>query len=196
MLTDDRIIFSNKDDTVRILDPDTKEVRLVVQNPVLRYSSFSANGNTPWVLAIEEDHTHNTPSEIRNYVVAINSDTFEVKRIVTHADFYYMPQFNHDGTKVLWLEWNHPDMLFDASELYWADWSNEGISNVRLISGDNQQSVAEPRWGPDGSLFFCQELSEYRRLFRIRPGADEVEEIKLDGLDEAEFGEMRLFEGR
>lgn len=197
VLPDDRIIFSHKDNTVRILDPDTQKVSLVVESPVLRYCGFSANANGPWALAIEEDHTHDTPYEIRNYIVAINTNTFEVKRIVTHADFYYLPQFSHDGTKISWLEWDHPDLLFDASKLYCAAWSSDGtISNVKLISGDNRQSVAEPRWGPDGSLFFCQELSEYRRIFRLRPGAESPEEIRLEGLDEAEFGEARLFEGR
>lgn len=197
VLPDDRIIFSSKDKTVRLLNPDTQEVSLVVEDSVLRYCGFNANATSPWVVAIEEDHTHDTPFEIQNYVVAINTKTSELKRIVAGADFYYNVQFSHDGTKLTWLEWDHPDLPFDAAKLHLADWSPDGtVSNIRLICGDKRESVAEPRWGPDGSLFFCQELAEYRRIFRIRPGGDTPEEIKLDGLDEAEFGEVRLMEGR
>ena len=197
VLPDGRIIFSNKDNTVRILDPDTQEVAALVENPVLRYASFNAHPSSPWVLAIEEDHTHDTPPEIQNYVVAINVETAEVKRIVSGADFYYAPQFSYDGSKLAWLQWNHPDLLFDASELYWTTWDGvDSVGSPHLVAGTQHESVAEPHWGPDGSLFFCQETTGYRRIFRLRTEDNEVTQISVPRLEHAEFGEASLFEGR
>ncbi|KAF4950626.1 hypothetical protein FSARC_13118 [Fusarium sarcochroum] len=196
VLPDDRIIFSNKGDTVHILNPDSKEVSKVIGDPNLRYSNFEANSTSPWVLATQEDHEHDTPDQVRNYIVAINTETAEVKRILDTADFYYEPSFSSDGSRLAWLEWNHPELPFDAARLYSATWHDNGsISGTRLIAGKDREGVAEPRWGPDGSLFFGKEIGEYRRLFRILPGSDEQSEVKLDGLDNAEFGGMRWFQG-
>ncbi|KAK7415525.1 hypothetical protein QQZ08_012323 [Neonectria magnoliae] len=196
VLPDDRIIFSNKDNTIHILSPDTKEVSFLAGSPKLRYSNFDSHPVHPWVLANEEDHEKDTPSEVRNYIVTINTQTGEVKRILDSADFYYTPYFSPDGSKLVWLEWNHPDLPFDAAKLYSASWKSDGsIFNVNLIAGDNRESVAEPRWGPDGSLFFGKETEDYRRLFRIPPGHDEPVEVKVDNLDDSEFGDLRWFQG-
>ncbi|KAF5027110.1 hypothetical protein F66182_775 [Fusarium sp. NRRL 66182] len=196
ILPNDHIIFSSKDNTVHILNPDSGEVSKLTGDPNLRYSNFEANPKSPWVLANQEDHKHDTPDQVRNYIVAINTETTEVKRILGTADFYYEPSFCPDGSKLAWLEWNHPDLPFDAAKLYTASWHvNGSISDVCLIAGKDREGVAEPRWGPDGSLFFGKELGEYRRLFRILPGSDEQREIKLDGLDNAEFGGLRWFQG-
>lgn len=197
ILSDGRIIFSNSDNTVRILDPDTQDVSLLIKAPALRYASFNADANSPWALAIEEDHTVDTPYKIRNYIVAINTLTAEVKRVVSGADFYYTPLFSHDGKKLAWLEWNHPNLPFDAAKLFVAKWNPDGsVSNARLISGGSQQGVGEPRWGLDGTLFFAQEIGNYRQLYSIQPGHDKAIQIELKGLEKAEIGEIGLFEGR
>ncbi|KAH6900440.1 Alpha/Beta hydrolase protein [Thelonectria olida] len=197
VLPDDRIIFSNKDDTVHILNPDTKEVSPLTGASKLRYSDFDANPKDHWVLSNQEDHTIDTPAGVRNYIVAINAQTGEVKRILTSADFYYTPYFSPDGNKLVWLEWNHPDLPFDAAKLYLATWHADGsISNTVLIAGGDREGVAEPRWGPDGSLFFCKEIRGYRKLFRLPPGQNVPTEVQVDSrLDEAEFGEIRWFQG-
>ncbi|KAF4990075.1 hypothetical protein FGRMN_8694 [Fusarium graminum] len=195
ILPDDRIIFSNKGDTVHILDPNSSEVVKLTEDPKLRYSNFEANLASSWVLANQEDHEIDTPEGIRNYVVAINTETAEVKRILDTADFYYEPSFSPDGSKLAWLEWNHPELPFDSARLYTASWHDGSIADIRLIAGKDREGVAEPRWGPDGSLFFGKEIGAYRRLFRLLPGSDEQCEIKIDGLDNAEFGGLRWFQG-
>ncbi|KAH7155652.1 Alpha/Beta hydrolase protein [Dactylonectria estremocensis] len=195
VLLDDRIVFSNKDNTVHILDPDTKSVSALTGSPNLRYSDFDAHPAQPWVLANQEDHEQDTPKQIRNYIVAIDIETKEVKRILDSADFYYTPYFSPDGTKLIWLEWNHPDLPFDAAKLYSATWHDNGsISDFRLIAGEDLEGVAEPRWGPDGSLYFGKEPKGYRRLFRIAPGQNIPVEVQLD-LSKSEIGEIRWFQG-
>ncbi|KOS17885.1 hypothetical protein ESCO_002425 [Escovopsis weberi] len=87
VLSDGRIIFSCEN-SVAILDPDTGEVTVFAKSPHLRYSRLSANTKTPWVLAIEEDHSDgDTAVQIRHRLVAIHGSTGEVKRIAEDADF-------------------------------------------------------------------------------------------------------------
>ncbi|GKT98455.1 dipeptidyl peptidase family member 6 [Fusarium langsethiae] len=197
VLPDDRIILSNKDSTVHIVNPDSMEGFKLTEDPKMRYSNFEANPKCDWVVANQEDHEHDTPDGVRNYIVAINTRTTDtVKRILDTADFYYEPSFSPDGSKLAWLEWNHPELPFDAARLYIATWHDQGsISDIRLIAGKDREGVAEPRWGPDGSLFFGKEIGNYRRLFRIFPGSDEQHEVNVTGLDNAEFGALRWFQG-
>lgn len=194
VLPDGRIIFSNKDNAVYILEPDTAEVTKLTGSPTLRYANFSPEPAGPWVLAVQEDHEHDTPLEVRNYVVAINTDTAEVRRIVAGADFYYTPIFSPDGSTVVWLEWNHPDLPFSAAALRSAAWVGDGvITGSSLMSAG---SAAEPRWGPDGSLFYSAEIGEFRQLFRVLPGKLSTPPVEIKGPVDAELGEITWLQGR
>lgn len=196
-LPDGRIIFTEaSDSSVRVLDPSTGRVDLITQSSILRYAAFNANPMSPWVVAIEEDHTKPGAYDVKNYLVAINTDTKEIKRIISGSDFYYIPEFSFDGTRLAWLEWNHPDMMFKHAQLHHGEWNPDGsVTNITFVTGKNEESVTEPRWGYDGSLFFCREFNDYRQLFRIVPGSDKPEQVALKGLEDAEIGEVSLMEG-
>lgn len=197
VLPSGKIIFSNENDTVQILDPDTQQVSPLLDKHGYRYSSFDSNCQSPWILAIEEHHGDAVLCNVTHHIVAINVTTAEVKRVITGADFYYSPCFSIDGTRVAWLEWDHPGLPFDAAKLFVADWSGSGsINHCRMISGDEHSSTTEPRWGYDGSLFFAQEVRGYRQLFRTPPHSTAPSLLNLTGLEECEFGEVDLIEGR
>ena len=188
VLRDDRIIFSNRDRAVGLLYPDAGTVTVLVQNPVLHYGSFYANPSSSWVLAVEEDRTVDSVEGTKNCVVAIDADSGEVKRILTGADFYFQPRFNAEGTRLSWMQYNRPELPYTDAKLHCADWSQDGsVGNVHLVAGMNHESVAEPRWGPDGSLFFAKEVASHRQLFRILPGSQVHFPIELAGLEKAEF---------
>ena len=194
VLPDDRIIFAARGSSgagVYLLDPSSRKVTpLLPENKVLEYGSFCPNASLPWVLAIEEDSTDPSPRGVQNYIAAINVETGKAHRVVEGADFYFQPRFSHDGTRLSWMQYNHPELPYTDARLHMADWDKGVVRNVRFVAGNKGESVAEPRWGPDGSLFFCKENGEgsYRQLYRIQPGSEEQEHIKLGGLENAEFG--------
>ena len=162
----------------------------------MRYADFDVHPQTPWVLAVEEDHTKPLPAEVRNYVVAINFATGEVRRVIAGADFYSYPRFSPDGTKVAWEQWDHPDLPFRGTKLYWADWRADGaVDNMELVAGDAGECPTEPRWSPDGTLFFAQEKSDFRQLFCKRLGDKGAKQVVLRGLEEAEFGDASFMIG-
>ncbi|KAK7911722.1 hypothetical protein PG985_014203 [Apiospora marii] len=194
-----RVIFSNFSDcSVQILDVDTQKVTgLLEKSESLRYADFAAHPSpdSPWVLAVQEDHTSAAaPDQVRNYVVAIHTSTGEVRRAVEGADFYMYPSFSHDGKKIAWVQWNFPDMPWSGVTVHWADWDDGTVSNVERIAGEEGMTVTEPRWGPDGFLYFCYETSNYRRFYRRRPGGGSAL-LNLKGYEEAEFGSASMFIG-
>ncbi|KAH7029055.1 putative dipeptidyl peptidase IV [Microdochium trichocladiopsis] len=192
-----RLVFSNKaDDSVNVLDADSGSVTKLVHTPKLRYGDFDAHprggdDGQPWVLAVEEDHAvSDVPEKVQNYVVAINTQTGEVKRLASGADLYMYPRFSLDGSKVCWVEWDFPDMPWSGVRLFWADWSGEtgSLSNVEHVAGDAEASATEPRWGPDGYLYYCHETTDWRQIYRRRPGQAEATLIDIKGLEDVEFG--------
>jgi len=177
-------------------------VTTLVESETLRYADLDAHPRvsdgkgTAWVLAVEEDHEKPKPADVRNYVVAVNIETGEVKRIASTADFYMFPRFSPDGKQIVWKQWDHPDMPFTSTEIYWADWKDSGdVHNVEHVAGGKGECVTEPRWSPDGTLFFCGEKTNFRQLFRKKVGETEAAQIKLDGLEDYEFGDASFFIG-
>lgn len=207
-----RIIFSDAKDgnALKVLNVDSGCVSVLRQKSWLRYSDFGVNYASPdnsavdWVLAIEEDHSHPAPKDVKNYVVGVNVRTGEVTRLVTGADFYTNPRFSRDGKWIAWREWNHPDMPWTKSALCWAPVFRKGENESerldvgepsRVAGGKPGEPVGEALWGPDGALYFTHEVegNDWRQMYRAWPGEDaKAEKLHLEGLDEAEIGNCSM----
>ncbi|KAI0134030.1 hypothetical protein BJ170DRAFT_678944 [Xylariales sp. AK1849] len=198
LLSDGRIIFSNfSDNAVYILNVDSGQIKCLIRKGGLRYAAFNAHpGEQPWVLVIEEHHVDDVPGNVTNHIVLIDTETAEVKRIAAGADFYMFPTISYGGKKVCWVEWNFPDMPWTGVKLYWADFNEDGtLEDVELVAGHDRMSVTEPRWGLDGYLYFCQEQTNFRQLYRRRPGDDTAMLLTRDDLGTVEFGLALMFCG-
>ena len=87
--------------------------------------------------------------------------------LVSGADFYSSPTFNPDGTRLAWVQWNHPDMPWDGAQVFVADISimKDGesekleVKNERKIKGEwKKESAVRPQWIDANRLFFfCDE---------------------------------------
>lgn len=202
------VIFSDASDgnAVKVLSVDVGAVRTVVEGtPWLRYAEFAACGPSRWVLAVQEDHSLPEPKDVRNYVVAIDIVSGEVRRLVEGADFYSSPKYSPDGKWVSFRSWNHPDMPWQNSDLRWAqvlgDAKDEGpsLGAVSTVAGGEPgQAVGESAWGLDGALYWTQEGegSDWRQLWRQWPGDGRAAEaLKLKGLEEVEIGDCSMLMG-
>lgn len=195
---DGKLIFADATtNTVFSLDVESGEATPIVSDDSKsRFADFSVHPSDPkWVLAILEDH-HKYP-DVVNTVVAINSSEKKVHTIASGQDFYSDPRFSHDGSKICWKQWDHPDMPWTGNELYVADWSEGKISNATYVAGKaDTESVSQPRWGLDGKLFFACDRTGFYQLYYLEPSSKDPEHIKLDGLEEAEFAAPEWWMGR
>jgi dipeptidyl aminopeptidase/acylaminoacyl peptidase len=106
------------------------------------------------------------------------------KVLVEGADFYSDPIVSPDGTTLAWLQWNHPNMPWDGCELWVGDFDADGsLSDRRKVAGSATESVSQPEWSPDGTLYFIGEETGWWNLYRWRNGSAEP----LHAV-EAEFG--------
>ncbi|HMQ28520.1 MAG TPA: prolyl oligopeptidase family serine peptidase, partial [Acidimicrobiales bacterium] len=96
------------------------------------------------------------------------------------ADFVSDPRPNPDGTALCWLQWDHPDMPWDRTELWAArlvwDAGRPGLRDARRVAGGEAESIAQPAWSPRGVLHLVSDRDDgWWSLYRV---AD-------DGVDDA-----------
>ena len=196
---DGRLIFSDsRSSAVCVFDPKTETVEVIVRDPLLRFADFDFHPlNTRWVLAIQEDHTNPKPSDVRNTLVLVDVVDRTVSTLATGKDFYSQMRFSPDGKQICWLSWDHPEMPFTASLLRKADFRDGEISNIQEVAGASSgQSISQPRWGPDGSLFFSDDSSGFWQLQVLKPGSSSPEPVKCEGLQETEHAGAEFVLGR
>jgi dipeptidyl aminopeptidase/acylaminoacyl peptidase len=148
-----------------------------------RYADPIFDGKRNRLICVREDHTQG--GEAVNTLVAVSlakQDSGDV--IASGADFYSNPQISPDGSKLAWLEWNHPNMPWDGCELWTADFDSGGyISNKQFVAGGKHESIFQPQWSPDGTLYFVSDRSGWWNIYRVTSdGTECVYQM------EAEFG--------
>lgn len=130
------------------------------------------------LIAVREDHEPDTVAkhgEWNNDLVAVDLATGEVSVLVAGADFYAAPRLSPDGRTLAWLEWHHPNMPWDGTELFQAPVEADGRLGPRLhVAGSRTDWVSQPRWSPDGILHFAAEPRGWMNLFRFANGEIET----------------------
>jgi dipeptidyl aminopeptidase/acylaminoacyl peptidase len=108
------------------------------------------------------------------------------------ADFYSDPLVSPDGKFLAWLQWNHPNMPWDGTELWVGAFNAGGTIGVReRVAGGPSESIFQPEWSPDGVLHFVSDRTGWWNLYRWRPatsltaGGESAEPLHLMA---AEFG--------
>ncbi|KAM3194353.1 hypothetical protein ACQJBY_070803 [Aegilops geniculata] len=90
-------------------------------------------------------------------IVSVNL-RIEPKVLISGNDFYASPRIDPTKKRMAWIEWGHPNMPWDKSELWVGYFSESGDLTERVcVAGSNPmlvESPAEPKWSPKGELFF------------------------------------------
>lgn len=136
----------------------------------LRYADAVVDRGRNRLICVREDHTGG--AEAVNTIAAVPLDgSGEQRVLVAGADFYANPRLSPDGENLAWLSWNHPDMPWDAAELWVAPvLSDGGLGAAQRIAGGAEDAVFQPQWGPDGTLYFVAERTGWWNLYRWRHG--------------------------
>ncbi len=133
-----------------------------------RYADMSADFSRRRWLSVVEDHASQPP---RNRVAAINAATGTQHILHQGRDFYAAPCASPDGTRLAWLAWDQPNMPWDGCELLVADLHADGnLGTERRVAGGAGESIFQPTWAADGSLYFTSDRSGFWNLYRWRDG--------------------------
>lgn len=142
-------------------------VTRTVTDDSLRYADAVIDSRRDRLICVCEDHRE-ANRECRNYLVAIELGSGETSTLVSGNDFYSSPRLSPDGSKLAWLTWHHPNMPWDGCELWVADLKADGsLAGQKLIAGGPTESIFQPEWSPDGTLYFVSDLTGWWNIYRL-----------------------------
>jgi dipeptidyl aminopeptidase/acylaminoacyl peptidase len=178
------LIFANFADTRLYRVDGNDRPQPITPAGALRYADVIFDSDRARLIAVREDHS--SDGEAVNTIVALDPEGDESGGMVltSGADFYSNPRLSPDGRRLAWLQWNHPNMPWDGSELWVAEMGEDGmVTSSELIAGGPQESIFQPEWAPDGTLYFVSDRTSWWNLYRRSDDNDEA----LAPM-EAEFG--------
>jgi dipeptidyl aminopeptidase/acylaminoacyl peptidase len=133
-----------------------------------RYSDGVLDHRRQRWIGVREDHTGD--GEAVNAVVAVDlerpgASTGDV--LAGGHDFFCSARLSPDGSRMLWLAWDHPNMPWNGTTLYLADLDVDGRpANARVIAGGVSESVFQPEFSPDGNeIIFVSDRTGWWNLY-------------------------------
>jgi dipeptidyl aminopeptidase/acylaminoacyl peptidase len=137
----------------------------------LRFADFVLDMPRHRLVSVCEDHSK-SDHEPTNSVVAVDLADGKISTLVEGADFYSNPRVSPNRRELSWLAWHHPNLPWDGTELFVAPISADGtLGKTRKIAGSNDESIFQPTWSPDGTLYFVSDRSNWWNLYADRNGA-------------------------
>ena len=148
------------------------------------FADYAIDPQRDRLIAVREDHSDKTREAVTTLVsLPLDGPPTPGQIIVSGHDFYSTPRFSPDGLQLSWLAWRHPQMPWDGTELWLADITSDGsLERSRLVAGGDDESIFQPGWSPDGTLYFVSDRSGWWNLHRLGDGVTPI--CPMD----AEFG--------
>jgi dipeptidyl aminopeptidase/acylaminoacyl peptidase len=162
-----RIVFSErKDGSVWLIEAGDAPRRLATPQGC-RYADFEFDSLRNRALAVREDHRDRPPTDPKAAIVALSLASEGEHILVEGPDFLSAPRLSGDASRLAWIAWDHPNMPWDATRLYVAAIGAEGVPGpAKLLIGEAAESVVQPRWAPDGTLYFVSDRSDWWNLYQ------------------------------
>jgi len=177
-----RVCFTNdSDQRIYHYSPGTDPVALTAAGPY-RFADMILDAKRNRLISIRENHQDD--GEPINELVGISLEDGSAYVLASGHDFYSTPTLSPEGNRLAWLTWNHPNMPWDETELWFADVGADGsVESPHWIAGGSGTSVFQPSWSPEGELWFVADPDGWWNLHRWTEGR-----ITCPLRMEAEFG--------
>ena len=139
-----------------------------------RYADGVVTADGRWAIVVRERHRG---SEVTNEIVALEAFATEAAEptvLVSGPDFVAAPRPSPDGEWLCWLQWDHPDMPWDGTELRLGPIHDDDdrcqVGPSRRLAGSREESITQPEWVGD-DLWFVSDRSDWWNLYRIDAAA-------------------------
>ena len=123
-----------------------------------------------WI-GVREDHTGGAAPVNTIVAVDLEHPGAEPGRVLVGGhDFFSSPRLSPDGTRLLWLAWDLPNMPWNGTTLFLGTLTDDGtlIGEPQRLAGGPAESVFQPEWSPTGGeIVFMSDRSGWWNLYRI-----------------------------
>lgn len=143
-----------------------------------------------WLICVQEAHDPDGAAEPANRLVAVPVAGGEPVILFGGTDFVGTPAVDPASGMVAFVTWEHPNMPWDDTTLRVGRFDPDGprLVDAAPIAGGPGESICQPRWAPDGRLWFVSDRTNWWNLYvldtpdastdptAVDPGAHEVGE--------------------
>ncbi len=167
-VSDDTVIFANFTDQRLYIQKPGSDPTPLTPEAKLRYADGVIDRHRNLLFCVREDHSGS--AEAVNSLVGVSLRGGGAGNVVVSGnDFYSSPRISPDGARLAWLMWNHPNMPWDGSELWTGRLTEDGsIGEKTKIAGASDESIYQPEWAPDGTLYFVSDRTGWWNIYRWR----------------------------
>ena len=157
---DHTVWFVNQKDQ-KVYRLEDQQITLFTGREDCRYGDLDVKQNI--LVLIEEELVENREPSSR--LIGLTSNTGQRLFHYEGPDFLSTPRVSPDGAQVAWLQWDHPRMPWDGTELWLADITTSGLANHRKLAGGAEVSVFQPEWSRDNKLYYASDETGWWSIY-------------------------------
>lgn len=188
------LVFCNFDDrrVYRLDVSDTgTDPRPITPAGGLRYGDLRITPDRRSVVAVCEDHSREGTEPTNTLVrLALGDPNLDRETVLVEGhDFVSSGTVSRDGRRLAWVQWDHPNMPWDAAEVCVADLDDTGRpGGARVVAGGPGESALSPAWTPDGHLVFLSDRTGWWNLYALNESLESPAPEALWPADHEFFG--------
>ncbi|GAA4229337.1 prolyl oligopeptidase family serine peptidase [Actinomadura meridiana] len=162
-----------------VLSPDGTEIWCVCEGHIAAPvetpsdSAGNAEAGTEGASSEEGEEADDAVVGIRRAIVAVPldgsaaGDAGAIRELATGADFYASPSPSPSGGHLAWVQWNHPRMPWDGTELRVAAIEDGTTVAPRTVKGGLTESALAPLWRNDESLYVISDWPGWWNIYQV-----------------------------
>ena len=164
--SDERLVRRDPDGAVTVLTPEP----LVTRG--LRYADGRTTPDERWFVCVREDHGDSAGEPVNELVAVPMDGSQEVRVLVSGPDFVASPRISPDGRYLTWIQWNHPDLPWDDTQLWVGDLTPSAkVARSRRLDDGRGESFFQPEWIDDNTLLVVTDRDDWWHLHRVDVGS-------------------------
>ncbi|GAB3983450.1 prolyl oligopeptidase family serine peptidase [Actinoallomurus acanthiterrae] len=174
-LPDGDVVFANYEDQRLYRLTPGELPRPLTPEPAqptgLRYADFALAPDAQHVWCVCEGHT---TGGVRRAIVAVPvdggaaDDAQAIRELVSGADFYAFPTPSPEGGHLAWMQWSHPRMPWDGTEIRVAAFDETGsLDRPRTVKGGLSESALAPTWLSESRLYVVSDWPGWWNLYEV-----------------------------
>ncbi len=168
LVVDGVVYFSNFADQALYRQTGSAAPERLTSSDGLRFADCAIDRQRNRLLCVREDHRGEGEAVNALAAVDLNGGANDGEVLWQGSDFVGYPSLSADGKQLAWISWDHPNMPWDNLALWLADVTDAGtLENVRRLNEGVDESVLQPAWSADGTLYFLTDRSGWWNLHRF-----------------------------